>query len=118
VAAARSLAVLLGVCVLVGCDVPEEVVADACPDDTVLTYENFGEPYLLTWCVSCHSSWVAEADRQDAPDGVDFDTYGGFAPYADTAAHLSMIQEMPPAGGPTADDRARFTEWVACGSSK
>ena len=120
------LGVLLGAAValgLTGCDPePEGPPASDCPPQSVLTFENFGEPFLLTWCTPCHSSHLADVgdpnDRQDAPVGVDFDTYDHYIDWDvgvyDRAAGAST--QMPPAGGPTEEERAMLAEWIACGS--
>jgi len=87
-----------------------------CPEESLLTYENFGRPFLLDWCNGCHSSVVPEERRQDAPLDVSFDDL------AMVRAHLQDIdgevraETMPPAGGPGPEERALLEEWVACGA--
>jgi hypothetical protein len=88
----------------------------------VLTWENFGQPFLLTWCVPCHSPYLSgEGDpnaRQDAPIGSDFDTYAHYMDWdADIYGRAAADNtSMPPAGGPSSEDRAMLAEWIACSS--
>jgi hypothetical protein len=123
------LGLLLGAGVgfgLAGCsedpEGPEGPPPSDCPPQSVLTFENFGEPFLMTWCTPCHSSHLADIgdpnDRQDAPVGADFDTYDHYidwdAKVYDRAAGTNT--QMPPAGGPTEEERTMLAEWIACGS--
>lgn len=95
-----------------------------CPPDSHLTWENFGEPFLLTWCTSCHSSHLSgEGDpneRQNAPHGSDFDTYAHYLDWAEDVDDRAggSNTSMPPAGGPTEFERAMLSEWIACGSPR
>lgn len=82
-----------------------------------LGYDNFGAPFMTNWCRGCHSSDVPQGMRQKAPIDVNFDTA------ADITAHRDRIRiratgdtpTMPPAGGPTAEERELLAEWIACG---
>ena len=101
---------------------PDDPVPTDCPPDSVATWDNFGEPFLLTWCTPCHSSHLSgfgdPNERQDAPLGSDFDTYSHYMDW-DTDVYARAAAEntsMPPAGGPTPEDRAMLAEWIACGS--
>ncbi|MEM6995452.1 MAG: hypothetical protein AAF721_33390, partial [Myxococcota bacterium] len=38
-----------------------------CPDDSFVTFENFGWPHMLTFCNGCHSSMLPADMRQGAP---------------------------------------------------
>ncbi|MBK8262244.1 MAG: hypothetical protein IPK80_13020 [Nannocystis sp.] len=99
-----------------------------CPHDNALTYRSFGAGFLRTWCTGCHSSALAAADRQDAPDDVNFDRPELFKPHqrlvyerAVLEVHKSQIDPasaspMPPAGLAPAADLRRLGQWIACGS--
>ena len=93
-------------------DLPE------CPEESILTYENFGRPFLLSWCTGCHSSELTNAQRGDSPEDLSFDDPNMFRPYLlemyDVAADDNI--EMPPVGGPGLDERRLFGEWLACGA--
>ena len=98
---------------------PGGLLADrACPDDSFLTYENFGAPFFSEYCTGCHSSQLPAAMRQDAPPGVDFETLDDIRARADAiyqrAADAYSI--MPPVGGPSDETRVLLGEWLACGA--
>lgn len=99
-----------------GDDDPMPVDPDAC-ETSYLAYDNFGGPFVVSWCRGCHASTVPQGMRQKAPLDVNFDTE------ADVRAWATRIQiraagtkpTMPPAGGPTAEERQLLAEWITCG---
>ena len=80
-------------------------------------YEDFAGPFVLNWCVGCHSSALSgEARRKKAPEGVDFDTLEGLRKHAENVRLFAVEQPlMPPLGGPSAEDRELFGKWIDCG---
>lgn len=96
----------------------------ACGNDTdpaceasFLRYDNFGSPFIVNWCRACHSSALPPDMRQQAPLGVNFDTVEEIRAWAiriDRTAGVGLT--MPPAGGPSAAERAMLTEWLRCGA--
>ena len=46
-----------------------------CPKGTSLTYENFGEPFMLSYCTSCHSSAMSGESRAGAPEQINLDSH-------------------------------------------
>jgi hypothetical protein len=99
-------------------DAPETLAERTCPEESPLTFEDFGGPFLYSWCTSCHSSGMPEGQRQNAPVGVDFDSLEDARAWADRiwlrAADHNIT--MPPVGGPDTDERAMLGEWLACGA--
>ncbi len=93
---------------------PSVATTDDC--STTPTWESFGQGFLRTWCTPCHSSGLPEGARQGAPLGVDFDTYASTLAFAGRLVPVagSAGSSMPPAGGPSAEERARLLEWVRC----
>ena len=89
-----------------------------CPEDTTLSAENFGAPFLLTQCTGCHHSSLPASERAGAPLDINFDAL------ADVRKHAPLIwaraadsnATMPPLGGPPQDERTRLGEWLACGA--
>ena len=100
----------------------------ACPQDNALTYRSFGAGFLRTWCTGCHSSTLAAADRQDAPDDVNFDRPDFYKLQERLvyeravleghkfAADPASASPMPPAGLVPGADLRRLGQWIACGS--
>lgn len=90
---------------------------DKC-ETSYLAYDNFGAPFVVNWCRGCHSSSVAMNMRQKAPIDVNFDTEADVTQWAERIRIRATGTKptMPPAGGPTADERELLAEWIACGA--
>ena len=99
----------------------------ACPTGSVLTWENFGEPFMLSHCTGCHSSQLdgsgpPPGNRQGAPVGIDFDTYlltrqfavQIFNQAADTNALMPPKDNIPVDNPVSVDDRVALGDWIAC----
>lgn len=89
-----------------------------CPEDSPLTAENFGGPFMLSHCTGCHHSSLPAAERAGAPAGIDFDKLGDVRKHAERiwARAADQNMTMPPLGGPPQDERTRLGEWLACGA--
>ena len=90
---------------------------DRC-ETSYLDYASFGKPFLLDWCTGCHGAAVPATMRQNAPTDVNFDTLEGARRFADRIAVRAAGETptMPPAGGPSAEERALLVEWLTCGA--
>jgi len=100
----------------------------ACPPNSPLSHRSFGDGFLRTWCTGCHSSTLATADRQGAPEDINFDSAALYKPHARAVYARAVLEAhaaatdpasaspMPPAGVIPATDRRRLSEWIACGS--
>ncbi|MFO0618883.1 MAG: hypothetical protein U0414_40215 [Polyangiaceae bacterium] len=97
---------------------PKALAQRECPPDSVLTYENFGGPFIYSYCSGCHSKDLPEGMRQDAPLQSDFDTLASTRLWAARiwARAADHNTTMPPIGGPDDEDRERLGEWLACGA--
>ncbi len=89
-----------------------------CPEDNFLTYENFGGPFMLTYCTGCHSSRLPADMRQMAPLEVNFDDLEAVRAQADRVWVRAADDNdtMPPVGAGDEDERAMLGEWLACGA--
>jgi len=90
---------------------------DPCVHDPPLSYDNWGKGFMEKHCNGCHSSIVPPSHRNNAPPGVDFDTYPGvlaFASRIDERAILLNPSPMPPGGGPTEEELSLLYEWLTC----
>ncbi len=97
----------------------------ACPPDSALTYETFGQAFMSSYCTECHASSRRGVRRQGAPSDHDLDTLEGVreteAGHIDESAaagpaHVNTA--MPPASfgrQPSEDERRKLGEWLACG---
>ena len=113
-------------CLLVACGGSDEVegppTESVCQPNSTLTYENFGQPFMVRYCTRCHSSELVGAERMGAPSGHDFDTRPGIigvhehidetAAAGPNAVNMGMPEEAP---FPTLDERKQLGEWIACG---
>lgn len=111
-----------------GCCTEEEAVfgppteATCPPAGSTLTYANFGQPFMETYCTRCHASDRTGDDRHGAPSFHDFDTLPGIRAVSD---HIDMTSasgpaatntSMPPDGmKPSLAERQMLGEWIACG---
>ncbi len=94
-----------------------------CPEDSELTYANFGEKFMNDYCVSCHSSELSGDERNGAPSDHDLDSRQGII--NSNLEHISLEaaggpngfnRDMPEDGPePTDDERLKLGEWLACG---
>ena len=92
------------------------------PGGTTLTYNNFGKPFMETYCTKCHHSDLTGAARMGAPSFHDFDTLFGIKAVSNhidetTASGPAATNlGMPPAGNPkpTLAEREMLAEWIAC----
>jgi cytochrome c5 len=106
-------------------DGPEEGMptGTTCPDGgTALTYDNFAGDFFDSYCTRCHSSELMGADRMGATVDHDFDTRNGAYFVSDHIDELAgsgpdaTNRFMPPDGDePTDAERAKLSEWIACG---
>lgn len=104
---------LLLACALFG---PEDSADRTCGRNPPLTWANFGEGFMTKHCTGCHSSLLPENLREEAPLGVDFDTYQGVLDWAPRieARSLGEAPDMPPGGGPGAEELVLLAEWLTC----
>lgn len=92
-----------------------------CPSDSTLTYDNFGKPFMESYCTRCHHSDLHGSERNGAPLYHDFDSLVGILAVVEhvdeyTAAGPDSVNEiMPPDGAtPTEAERTQLGAWLAC----
>lgn len=91
--------------------------------ETAPRWEDFGEPFMQSYCVRCHDGSLSGSARRGAPSDHNFNTVlevrrelahiyvqaGAGDTFANTA--------MPPDGlAPSLEERKRLTEWLVCGA--
>lgn len=97
-----------------------------CPTESPLDYDTFGAAFLEKYCVACHSSSLAPAEREGAPFGADYDSLSVLiesglehVDYVAAAGPDGHNDFMPPADfpeQPTLRERQALGEWLACGA--
>ena len=90
---------------------------EAC-EESPWTYENTGDPYMRTWCTSCHHSEMSGDNRVDGTEGINLNGFGNVSALLERieARALGDTPTMPPSGGPTQIERDQLAEWIACGA--
>lgn len=95
-----------------------------CPSTDAPTAQNFGQAFLESYCLSCHSASVTGPGRGGAPANINFDTLEqvrsqshGIDEHA-AAGPSATNTEMPPRGlpQPTLAERQKLGQWLACGA--
>jgi uncharacterized membrane protein len=93
-----------------------------CPNNSTLTYDNFGKKFMQDYCLRCHSQSLNGAARMGAPSDHNFDSLANIqamAMHIDAKAGSgpnATNTAMPPSNPkPTAAERTRLSEWIACG---
>jgi cytochrome c5 len=93
-----------------------------CPPASTLTYANFGQELMATYCTRCHASTLTGAARMGATAFHDFDTIDGIRAvreHIDQTAGAgpdATNETMPPNGSkPSLEERQKLAEWIACG---
>ena len=100
------------------------VLLAACGDDRTpsceqsqLTYQTFGAPFMTSWCNGCHSAGLPANMRQLAPIDINFDTLGEIRAQAFTIVNTTTdLRTMPPEGGPSDAERQLLSQWMSCGA--
>ena len=87
-------------------------------ETSYLDYQNFAAAFSADWCRGCHGAAVPEGMRQKAPLGVDFDDLSALRHWSERIQirATGAAPTMPPAGGPSEEERALLAEWLACGA--
>jgi uncharacterized membrane protein len=88
--------------------------AAICVDAPVITWESWGQGFMIEACQGCHASTAT--NRYGAPTGVVFDTQDDVYLWRSSilARAAATPPTMPPAGGTTADDRYYLEVWLTC----
>lgn len=88
-----------------------------CETATPLTYSGFGQGFMEKHCTGCHSSLLRPDQRNDAPLGIDLDSYREVLEHAERVEARVLGEggpTMPPGGGPTEEELEMLAEWLRC----
>lgn len=94
----------------------------ACGSDTdsqctsAMTYQTVGAPYLASWCTGCHSADLPASMRRLAPTSVNLDNVDDVRALRDRVTTVIGTGQMPPEGGPSADEKQLMLTWLGCGA--
>jgi hypothetical protein len=94
---------------------PDPTDPDPCDG---LDWHRVGEPFVTTWCTTCHAPGLTGPSRFGAPDGLDLDTLDAVRTWEARIRAVAVGDDatMPPASPAPAAERARFEAWLDCGA--
>ena len=101
-------------------DTASDTAADTadpdCADAPAVTWNTWGQGFLLGHCQGCHATSAAE--RYGAPPEVAFDTVDMAWTHAPAILRTVATDPttMPPAGGVDDVDKAFLVAWLHCGT--
>lgn len=89
-----------------------QATGSTCPVDSTLTYENFGQAFMTSYCLSCHTN--REQPMLTTLSAIqahidDIDRVAAAGPDATNTV-------MPEDGSVPAAERQKLGEWLACGA--
>lgn len=97
-----------------GSDDDGETTGTACPDDSTLTYDNFGQGFFQENCLACHG-----AGGPQSPKFVTVEQIRASASRIDAVAAAGpkgVNTFMPQGGSVDVSEREKLGEWLACGA--
>jgi mono/diheme cytochrome c family protein len=102
-----TLLVLVSISTLQACSLGE------CPDGSDVDYAAV-QALFTDNCITCHSSELTGADRQDAPAAYDYDTYAAAIEHPTMTWTEVNLGHMPPNAALSDDDKETIRVWYAC----
>jgi uncharacterized membrane protein len=101
-----------------------ESTGSTCPNDSTLSYSGWAQGFFASYCTRCHSSELtSRTERHGATIGANWDDLEVIREYADeidaqaAGGPKALNELMPPDGSsPTAAERRKLGEWLACGA--
>ena len=90
---------------------PGDATGSACPPDSTLTYENFGQAFMQSHCLACHGAGGPESPKFDTVEQIranksDIDK--------SAAAGPNGVNTFMPEGSSVAEaERLKLGEWLA-----
>lgn len=93
---------------------PGNSTGSTCPTSSTLTYANFGQTFMQTHCLACHSATGPQSPKLDTIAQVraasgDIDRSAAAGPNA-------VNTYMPDGSGVDETERRKLGEWLACGA--
>jgi uncharacterized membrane protein len=107
-------AIALAACDLAGqpVDAPDREVDPECVGAPELTWETFGEGFLISRCHNCHASTTT--NRNGAPPSVTLESMDNVRELRERIAARVADATMPPGGGLLEDEVIDLGLWMAC----
>jgi hypothetical protein len=102
-----------GASVVAGCaGSTGQATGSTCPSGSTLTYENFGQAFMSSYCTACHATreqptLTTLASIQASREEIDM--VAAVGPNA-------VNTRMPQGGSVPTSERQKLGEWLACGA--
>jgi hypothetical protein len=106
--------VVAGSALLAACSssVNGQPTGSTCPSDSTLTYQNFGQAFIASNCLACHTNRESPAltSQQAIQANIgEIDLVAAAGPNA-------VNTGMPEGSSISTADRTKLGEWLACGA--
>lgn len=93
---------------------PGDATGSTCPTTQTLTYANFGQAFMQSHCLACHSASGPESPKFDTIEQIraaasDIDRSAAAGPNA-------VNTYMPDGASVDEAERRKLGEWLACGA--
>ncbi len=85
-----------------------------CPDDSTLSYANFGQAFMQSHCLACHSSGGPESPKLDTLEQIRANSSN--IDKAAAAGPNGVNTYMPEGASVDEAERRKLGEWLACGA--
>lgn len=89
-----------------------------CEEEDGVSWESFGQGFLLDHCTGCHSEMLTVDQRAGAPLGVNFESKEFAEMWLDRiyARAADDNDTMPPVDSVPDFERVLLGDWLACGA--
>lgn len=85
-----------------------------CPTDSTLTYANFGQAFMQSYCLACHSDSGPESPKFSTLSEIQ--GHIGDIDRAAAAGPNTVNTYMPEGASVPEAERRKLGEWLACGA--
>ncbi len=93
---------------------PGDSTGSTCPTDSTLTYGNFGQAFMQSHCLACHSAGGPESPKLDTVAQI---RAASFDVDRSAAAGPKTVNTYMPEGSSVDEaERRKLGEWLACGA--
>ena len=93
---------------------PGDSTGSTCPTDSALTYTNFGQAFMQSHCLACHSATGPESPKLDTLAQVQ--AAAGDIDRSAAAGPNAVNTYMPDGASVDEAERRKLGEWLACGA--